>query len=112
MAIVPARPGASTMWKEERVSDPIGEVLGEVPLPPYVSVEDVGFAVRAVVVHAAVDGPAGVVCRCDGWAYPCRLHRWGRRVLAARGLAPAEVDELVRRGDPAAGPVRVVGGVR
>jgi hypothetical protein len=94
------------------VSDPIGEVLGEVPLPPYVSAEDVGFAVRAVVVHAAVDGPAGVVCRCDGWAYPCRLHRWGRRVLAARGLAPAEVDDLVRRGDPAAVPVRVVGGVR
>jgi DivIVA domain-containing protein len=35
------------------------KVLGEVPLPPYVTVEDVGFAVRAVVVHAAVDGPAG-----------------------------------------------------
>jgi hypothetical protein len=33
-------------------------------------------------------------------------------VLAARGLAPAEVDELIRRGDPAAVPVGVVGGVR
>jgi hypothetical protein len=94
------------------VLDPIGEVLGEVPLPPYVTAEDVGFAVRAVVVHAAVVGPAGVVCRCDGWAYPYRLQRWGRRVLAARGVPPADVDDLVRRGDPAAVPVRMVGGAR
>ena len=70
----------------DRAVDPIDEVLGEVPLPPNVTAEDVQFAVRAVVVHAAEERPAGAVCRHDGALYPCRLHRWGRRVLALHGL--------------------------
>lgn len=84
----------------EQAGDPVGEVLGEVPLPPYVTAEDVRFAVRAVVVHAAELWPAGPVCRNDGAPYPCRLHRWGRRVLRLRGLSDHEIDELVERGDP------------
>ncbi|WDZ87099.1 hypothetical protein [Micromonospora cathayae] len=81
---------------------PAGEVLREIPLPPYVTGEDAQFAVRAVVVHAPRRWSGGMVCRNDASPYPCRLHRWGRRVLALRGLRPAEIDALVERGDPTA----------
>jgi hypothetical protein len=85
---------------EHRRVDPVGEVLGEVPLPPYVTVEDAQFAVRAIVVHGPEDWPAGAVCRNDEAPHPCRLHRWGRRVLTRYGLTDAEIDELAARGDP------------
>ncbi|MCZ7439471.1 hypothetical protein O7598_23915 [Micromonospora sp. WMMC241] len=81
-----------------------GGVLREIPLPPYVTVEDAQFAVRAVVVHAPQTWSGGTICRNDASPYPCRLHRWGRRVLALRGLPPAEIDALVERGDPTADP--------
>jgi hypothetical protein len=45
--------------------DSIDEVLGELPLPLYVTAEDVGFAVRAVTVHAAEQWPEGPRCRND-----------------------------------------------
>ncbi|MFI6824892.1 hypothetical protein ACIBJE_28675 [Micromonospora sp. NPDC050187] len=83
---------------------PDGEVLREIPLPPYVTGEDAQFAVRAVVVHAPRRWSGGTVCRNDASPHPCRLHRWGRRVLALRGLRPADIDALIERGDPAAVP--------
>ncbi|MBO4209121.1 hypothetical protein [Micromonospora echinofusca] len=73
------------------------EPLDELPLPPYVTAEDVGFAVRAIVVHAEESGRDGPVCRHDLFPYPCRLHRWGRAVLARRGLTDTEVAALVAR---------------
>lgn len=75
--------------------DRIDEVLGEVPLPPYVTAEDVGFAVRAITVHAPEEWPGGALCRNDHAPHPCRLHRWGRRVLAKRGLTDAQATALV-----------------
>lgn len=87
--------------------EPAGEVLREIPLPPYVTGEDAQFAVRAVVVHAPRRWSGGTVCRNDASPHPCRLHRWGRRVLALRGLRPADIDALVERGDPAAVPPTV-----
>lgn len=36
--------------------DSIDDILGEVPLPPYVTVEDVTFAIKAISVHAASSG--------------------------------------------------------
>ncbi|MGX7669655.1 hypothetical protein [Plantactinospora sp. DSM 117369] len=72
-----------------------GELLDELPLPPYVTAEDVGFAVRAITVHAPERWPAGLLCRNDRAPHPCRLHRWGQRVLAQRGLTAAEVTALV-----------------
>ena len=84
---------------------PSGEVLREIPLPPYVTCEDAQFAVRAVVVHAPRRWSGGTVCRNDASPHPCRLHRWGRRVLALRGLRPADIDALIERGDPTAIPV-------
>ncbi|MCM0678240.1 hypothetical protein NCC78_26705 [Micromonospora phytophila] len=79
-----------------------GEVLRDIPLPPYVTVEDAQFAVRAVVVHAPRRWSGGTVCRNDASPHPCRLHRWGARVLALRGLRAAEIAALIERGDPAA----------
>ncbi|GAB3849916.1 hypothetical protein GCM10029963_35250 [Micromonospora andamanensis] len=54
---VPARLGAAS--QQGRDMDSIDEVLGELPMPPYVTAEDVGFAVRAVTVHAAEQWPEG-----------------------------------------------------
>ncbi|MCX5069502.1 hypothetical protein OOJ91_27005 [Micromonospora lupini] len=81
-----------------------GEVLRDIPLPPYVTGEDAQFAVRAVVVHAPRRWSGGVVCRNDASPHPCRLHRWGTRVLALRGLRAAEIAALIERGDPTAVP--------
>ncbi|KAB1901967.1 hypothetical protein F8279_26620 [Micromonospora sp. AMSO1212t] len=80
------------------------DVLREIPMPPYVTVEDVQFAVRAVVVHAPRAWSGGTICRNDASPHPCRLHVWGRRVLTLRGLPSTEIDALVERGDPAADP--------
>ncbi|WBB82212.1 hypothetical protein O7606_13080 [Micromonospora sp. WMMD882] len=84
----------------EESTDPIDRVLGDLPLPTSVTPEDVRIAVRAVVVHAAEEWPSGPRCRNDGAAYPCRLHRWGRRVLETHGLSPRQVEALERHGNP------------
>ncbi|MGK5738608.1 hypothetical protein [Micromonospora sp. URMC 103] len=84
----------------EQSTDPIDQVLGEVPMPAPLTPEDVRLAVRAIVVHAAEEWPAGPKCRNDGATYPCRLHRWGRRVLLAHGLNDRQVDALIRHGNP------------
>ena len=62
--------------------------------------EDVRLAVRAVVVHTAEEWPNGPLCRNDGASYPCRLHRWGRRVLENHGLNERQIDALIRHGNP------------
>ncbi|GAA3745077.1 hypothetical protein [Micromonospora maritima] len=84
----------------EQSTDPIDQILGEVPMPAPLTPEDVRLAVRAVVVHAAEEWPAGPKCRNDGAAFPCRLHRWGRRVLEAHGLNERQIDALIRHGNP------------
>ncbi|WDZ87091.1 hypothetical protein [Micromonospora cathayae] len=84
----------------EESTDPIDRALGDLPLPVPLTPEDVRIAVRAVVVHAAEEWPAGPRCRNDGLPYPCRLSRWGRRVLETHGLSERQVDALVRHGNP------------
>lgn len=71
--------------------EPADERPDDLPLPPYVTREDVEFAVRAVVVHDGEAGRDGPVCRHDRTPHPCRLYRWGRAVLARYGLTEAEV---------------------
>ncbi|MEV6813169.1 hypothetical protein [Micromonospora sp. NPDC051296] len=73
----------------------IDNVLGDIPLPPYVTAEDVTFAVRAISVHAAEQWPGGPRCRNDRAPHPCRLHRWGRRVLDQRGLTERQIRALI-----------------
>jgi len=84
----------------EQSTDPIDQVLGEVPMPAPLTPEDVRLAVRAVVVHTAEEWPTGPLCRNDGASYPCRLHRWGRRVLEAHGLNERQIEALIRHGNP------------
>ncbi|MFG1913599.1 hypothetical protein [Micromonospora sp. NPDC048898] len=78
--------------------DPVDDSTEDLPLPPYVTKEDVVFALRAVAVHAADLTPDGERCRKDEAAHPCRLHRWGRRVLERRGLTDAQVQTLIAGG--------------
>ncbi|MGQ5263639.1 hypothetical protein ACTWLT_23150 [Micromonospora sp. ZYX-F-536] len=75
--------------------DSIDEVLGELPLPPYVTAEDIGFAVKAVTVHAVEQWADGPRCRDDSAPHPCRLHRWGRRVLDQRGFTDRQIRGLL-----------------
>lgn len=75
--------------------DSIDRILGDIPLPPYVTAEDVTFAVRAITVHAPEQWPEGPRCRNDRVPHPCRLHRWGRRVLDLRGLTDRQIHTLV-----------------
>jgi hypothetical protein len=75
--------------------DSIDEILGELPLPPFVTAEDITFAVKALTVHAAEQWPNGQRCCNDGAPHPCRLHRWGRRVLDQRGLTDRQIRALI-----------------
>ncbi|KXK59361.1 hypothetical protein AWW66_24780, partial [Micromonospora rosaria] len=84
----------------QQSTDPIDQVLGEVPVPAPLTPEDVRLAVRALVVHAAEEWPSGPLCRNDGASFPCRLHRWGRRVLETHGLNERQIDALIRHGNP------------
>ncbi|MET8310913.1 hypothetical protein [Micromonospora sp. NPDC005173] len=74
--------------------DSIEEILGELPLPHYVTAEDIGFAVKAVTVHVAEQWPDGPRCRNDRAPHPCRLDRWGRRVLDQRGFTDRQIRAL------------------
>ncbi|MEU0550262.1 hypothetical protein [Micromonospora sp. NPDC005979] len=42
--------------------------------------------------------PDGERCRRDDARHPCRLHRWGRRVLQERGLTDEQIQTLVDGG--------------
>ncbi|MGC5033188.1 hypothetical protein [Micromonospora sp. DT229] len=81
--------------------DAVQKVLGDIPVPRYVTAEHVRLAVKAVVVHAPEAWPAGPLCRADRTPHPCRLHRWGRRVLRTRSLTDPAVAELTARGQAA-----------
>ncbi|GIG95403.1 hypothetical protein Pma05_19760 [Plantactinospora mayteni] len=72
----------------------------EIPLPVWIGEEHVRFAVRALVLHLPGDEPTGPRCLWDEHPHPCRLARWGRRVLAARGLSDEAIDVVVQRADP------------
>ncbi|WP_241825105.1 hypothetical protein [Micromonospora sp. CB01531] len=79
--------------------DAMEKVLGELPMPWVVTVEDVRLAIRAVLVHAPEEWPTGPLCRSDRTPHPCLLHRWGRRVLRSRGLPDDVIDDLRGRGE-------------
>ncbi|GAB4102029.1 hypothetical protein GCM10028790_10470 [Micromonospora taraxaci] len=71
--------------------------VDDLPLPQYVTTVDVVLALRAVTVHAP-EQPDGARCRKDEAAHPCRLHRWGRRVLEERGLTDGQIQTLLSGG--------------
>jgi hypothetical protein len=95
---------ASAAGAARPVTDPIGRALGELPVLTPIRAEHVLLAVRAVVVHGPQEWPAGALCRNDRAPYPCRLARWGRRVLVAAGIPAERVESLIAAGDPYASP--------
>jgi hypothetical protein len=84
--------------------DPVGDALGELLVPSPVTAEDMTLAVRAIAVHASEDWPTGPRCRNDGAPHPCRLARWGHRVLRIGGFDEGRIVALVEGGDPDATP--------
>ncbi|MBQ0903158.1 hypothetical protein [Micromonospora sp. U21] len=76
--------------------DSVDTILGELPLSPYVTSEAVTFAVKAVTVHADRQWPPeGPQWRNDRALHPCRLHRWGRRVLDQHRLTERQIRTLI-----------------
>ncbi|OLB81000.1 MAG: hypothetical protein AUI14_04915 [Actinobacteria bacterium 13_2_20CM_2_71_6] len=73
--------------------NPIAEIFdfaGQVTGQPPTRVE-IQLAVRAVCVHAAESWQHGMFCANCHVRFPCRLHRWGCRVLAAAGWSEETV---------------------
>ncbi|WP_434743035.1 hypothetical protein [Micromonospora sp. SH-82] len=66
------------------------------PLTP----NDVQAAVWLLVVHGAEEWPSGPICRNDGASFPCRSHRWSRRVLETHGLNERQIEALIKHGNP------------
>jgi hypothetical protein len=62
-----------------------------------VSREELRLALRAVLVHTAQQWPGGVYCSCDRSPFPCRLRRWGERVLLSAGWQQEQIDGIVRQ---------------
>jgi hypothetical protein len=57
--------------------------------------EEIGFAQRAICVHAPEEWQHGTYCVNCRAPFPCRLHRWGWRVLQAACWTDAEVAAVV-----------------
>jgi hypothetical protein len=66
--------------------------------------DEVHLARRAVCVHAREHWQHGDFCVNCRAPFPCRLHRWGRRVLTAVGWSDQDIvgmlDEFARTGTP------------
>ncbi|OLB80619.1 MAG: hypothetical protein AUI14_06145 [Actinobacteria bacterium 13_2_20CM_2_71_6] len=56
---------------------------------------DIQLAQRAVIVHHGESWPHGDYCRNCRAPFPCRLARWGRRVLTYAGYTEAAVAALI-----------------
>lgn len=78
--------------------DAMERVLGELPLPWLVTVDDLRLALRALRAHQPEQWPTGPLCRADRTPYPCLVHRWARRLLRSRGLPDRVVDGLATHG--------------
>ena len=69
-----------------------------------VAQDELSLAVRAVLVHTAQQWPGGVYCNSDRSAYPCRLRRWGERVLLSAGWQEEDIAAMVRRAEAGVPP--------
>jgi hypothetical protein len=64
---------------------------------PTVSRDEMRLALRAVLLHTAQQWPGGVYCGSDRSPFPCRMRRWGERVLLSAGWQAERVEALVRQ---------------
>ena len=61
------------------------------------------FGRRAAVVHVPQSWPHGSYCHNCGHSYPCRLAKWGMRMLQDQGWELADLVKLiegVQAGEP------------
>lgn len=73
------------------------EALVDYSMEPAEAQRDLRYAQMAVVIHQGEDWPAGRVCRNCHAPFPCRLARWGGRVLTLVGWTPLDVAYLLER---------------
>lgn len=66
------------------------------PVELTVTKEELRLAVRAVQLHTAQRWPSGTYCRDDRSPYPCRLRRWGERMLLCAGWRHEDIEALAR----------------
>jgi hypothetical protein len=64
---------------------------------PTVSRDEMRLALRAVLLHTAQQWPGGAYCHSDRSPFPCRMRRWGERVLLAAGWDAERVESIVRQ---------------
>jgi hypothetical protein len=79
----------------EYASDPLDDY--PVPTDRLLAERDVRYAQMAVVIHQGEDWPSGRFCRNCHARFPCRLARWGVRVLAAAGWTSRDMAHLVEQ---------------
>jgi hypothetical protein len=60
---------------------------------------DIRRAQRAVAIHVPERWPNGVYCRSCRTDFPCRLNRWGLRVLRTAGRQLADVLDLLHQAE-------------
>jgi hypothetical protein len=71
--------------------------LDDIPIDVGQARFDIGYAQRAVIVHQGQDWPGGRFCQnCHG-RWPCRMCRWGVRVLLLGGWSHDDIRHLVAR---------------
>jgi hypothetical protein len=71
--------------------------LDEYPVDSVNARYDARYAQMAVVIHQGEDWPSGRLCRNCHAPFPCRLARWGVRVLVAAGWTSRDMALLVSR---------------
>ena len=59
--------------------------------------EELRLALRAVLMHTAQQWPGGVYCSNDRSPYPCRMRRWGERVLLAAGWEHERIQAIAQQ---------------
>ncbi|MDT4987801.1 MAG: hypothetical protein QOI74_1895 [Micromonosporaceae bacterium] len=62
-----------------------------------VSRDEMRLALRAVLLHTAQQWPGGAYCGSDRSPFPCRMRRWGERVLLSAGWQADRVEAIVRQ---------------
>jgi hypothetical protein len=67
------------------------------PGDPTVTREELRLALRAVLIHTAQQWPGGLYCSNDRSPFPCRLRRWGERVLLSAGWDSEHIDAIARQ---------------
>jgi hypothetical protein len=72
-----------------------GLVPHDWPEPVLAVGEQLDYGRQAVTVHVPQSWPQGMICRNCRASYPCRIVRWGMRLLQAQGWELADAVDLI-----------------